>query len=54
MADVLVINKVKITRDVLENAKGLKLVVAGATGVDNVDMRAAADLGVRVCNVRGV
>ena len=52
-ADVIVLNKIDITREILESAKGLKLVVAGATGVDNIDVSAARALGIPVCNVRG-
>ncbi len=52
-ADVIVLNKVQITREILEQAKGLQLIVAGATGVDNIDVEAARDLSILVCNVRG-
>lgn len=50
---VLATNKVKITRDILEQLPELQLIVEGATGVDNIDVAAAHDLGVPVCNVRG-
>lgn len=52
-AQVLVTNKALITRDVLEAAPALKLIVVGATGVNNIDLDAARDLGIRVCNIRG-
>ena len=52
-ANVVVINKVLMTREVLEAAPDLKLIVAGATGVDNIDVAAAKELGIPVCNVRG-
>ena len=50
-ADVLVINKIKITGNVLRQAKNLKLVTIFATGYDNVDIKAARELGIGVCNV---
>ncbi|MCB1562654.1 MAG: 2-hydroxyacid dehydrogenase [Alphaproteobacteria bacterium] len=52
-AQVLVTNKALITRDILEAAPALKLIVVGATGVNNIDLDAARDLGLRVCNIRG-
>ncbi|MEM7651399.1 MAG: D-2-hydroxyacid dehydrogenase [Pseudomonadota bacterium] len=52
-ADIAVLNKVQMTRDVLSQLPDLKLVVAGATGVDNIDAGAAKELGISVCNVRG-
>lgn len=52
-ADVLIINKIKITREVFERAKSLKLVCVFATGFDNIDIAAAKDFGVGVCNVPG-
>ena len=51
--NVVVINKVRMTREVLEASPDLKLIVAGATGVDNIDVAAAKELGIPVCNVRG-
>lgn len=52
-ADVLVLNKVKITKQVLDAAKSLKLICIFATGFDNVDLPAARAHGVGVCNVPG-
>ena len=52
-ADVLVLNKVKITEQVLDAAKSLKLICIFATGFDNVDLSAARAHGVGVCNVPG-
>lgn len=51
--DVIIINKIKITRDVLKEAHGLKLVCVFATGFDNVDISAAKEFGVAVTNVPG-
>ena len=53
-ADVIIINKVKITKEVLYALKGkLKLVCVFATGYDNIDIAAARECGVAVCNVPG-
>jgi len=52
-ADVLVFNKVKITKDIIESAKNLKLLCVFATGYDNIDLEAAKSHGVAVCNVPG-
>ena len=52
-ADVIVLNKVKITRSAFEAAKQLKLICIFATGFDNVDLASAREYGVGVCNVPG-
>ena len=52
-ANVIILNKVKITREVLATAKQLKLVCVFATGYDNIDIEAAREYGVGVCNVPG-
>lgn len=52
-ADVLVFNKVKIDREIIENSKSLKLICVFATGYDNIDINAAKEHGVAVCNVPG-
>lgn len=52
-ADVIVLNKIKITRDVLYSAEKLKLVCVFATGYDNIDLVAARERGIAVCNVPG-
>lgn len=51
-AQILVANKTPIKRDVIESSKHLKLICIAATGVNNVDLDAARDRYVRVCNVR--
>ena len=50
-ADVIIINKIKITEDVIKNTPVLKLVCVFATGYDNVDVFCASENGVAVCNV---
>ncbi len=53
-ADVIIINKIKITREVLLAAKErLRLVCVFATGYDNIDVIAAREYGIAVCNVPG-
>lgn len=52
-ADVIVLNKVKITADVIKTAKNLKLICIFATGYDNIDVETARARGVGVCNVPG-
>ena len=52
-AEVIVSNKVFIGRAAIAEAKQLKLICVAATGYNNVDLAAAAEYGVPVCNVRG-
>lgn len=52
-AEVIVSNKVYISRDAIATAQSLKLICIAATGYNNVDLAAAAEYGVPVCNVRG-
>lgn len=52
-SEVIVLNKVKIGREVFENAKNLKLICVFATGYDNIDILSAREHGVAVCNVPG-
>jgi D-3-phosphoglycerate dehydrogenase / 2-oxoglutarate reductase len=50
-ASVLLVQWAPITRRVLQALPGLKGVVRYGIGVDNVDLKAARDLGIRVANV---
>lgn len=52
-ASIVLSNKVPLTRSVIEACPDLKLIVAGATGYNHVDVDAARDAGITVCNVRG-
>lgn len=52
-AEVVVTNKVVIDRQILEQAPGVKLICIAATGTNNVDLQAAADLKVTVTHVAG-
>jgi glycerate dehydrogenase len=50
-AHVVVTNKGRLTSDRLRQARKLRLVCVAAAGTDNVDLKAAADLGIEVRNV---
>jgi len=52
-AEIVLTNKVKLSRARLEAAPALRLIALAATGTDNVDLKAAAERGIAVCNVRG-
>ncbi|MGB3209783.1 MAG: D-2-hydroxyacid dehydrogenase [Desulforhopalus sp.] len=49
-ADLLIVNKVKISRQHLEATPSVRLICVVATGTDVVDIQAASELGVTVCN----
>jgi glycerate dehydrogenase len=50
-AEVVIVNKVRMTRERLQGLPKLKIICQAATGYDNVDIKAAKDLGIRVTNV---
>jgi len=52
-ARVVISNKVPITRETLRACPDLKLVLVAATGANNIDLTAARELGVTVCNCQG-
>jgi len=52
-ADVVVTNKVVITKEMMQNCSSLKLICIAATGMNNVDLEAARELGIEVKNVAG-
>ncbi len=49
-AAVVISNKVRLDAETLAAAPKLKLICVAATGVNNVDLKAAAGHGVKVCN----
>ncbi|MBQ7378857.1 MAG: hydroxyacid dehydrogenase [Clostridia bacterium] len=51
--NVAVINKVKLSAEVLEHADVLKLICIFATGYDNIDVAYCREKGIAVCNVVG-
>ena len=52
-AEVVVSNKVFISREALAAATHLKLICVAATGYNNIDLQAATEYHIPVCNVRG-
>ena len=49
-AEVVIVNKVKLSRNIIEAAPHLKLICLVATGTDNVDCLAAREHNITVCN----
>ena len=52
-ADVVMINKVLVNKELIDAAPALKLVCVAATGVNNIDVEYAASKGIPVRNVAG-
>ncbi len=52
-ADAIILNKVKITDEIISSAPSLKIICVTATGYDNIDIASAKRHGVAVCNVPG-
>jgi len=52
-ANIIVTNKVVITKEHMLFCKDLKLICIAATGMNNVDLNAAKELGIEVKNVAG-
>ncbi len=51
--EIVLLNRVELSRELLTGAPSLKLVAVAGTGTNNIDLVAARELGVGVCNVRG-
>jgi glycerate dehydrogenase len=51
-AAAILVNKLRITREILEAAPALELIALAATGTNNIDLEAARERGVAVCNLR--
>ena len=47
---IIVRSRTKVTRDVIEKAKNLKIIARAGVGVDNIDVQAATDNGILVVN----
>lgn len=52
-ATIIICNKTKITREIMERSPRLKCICVSATGFNNIDVKAAVDHGIVVCNVKG-
>lgn len=52
-ADIVITNKVVLDGPLLRSATQLKLICIAATGMNNVDLEAAENLGISVMNVSG-
>jgi len=52
-ADIIITNKVILSKEILKQLPQLKLICIAATGMNNVDLPAAEALGVSVNNVSG-
>lgn len=52
-AEVVISNKVLLSREVMEALPDLRFIAVAATGMNNVDLDAAKELGVQVRNVSG-
>jgi glycerate dehydrogenase len=51
-AEVVVVNKVVLNAENLAGTQHLRLICAAATGVNNIDLAAAKNMGIVVCNAR--
>ncbi len=49
---VVLVNKLRLTREIIAATPTLRLVALAATGTNNVDLEAAREHGVAVCNLR--
>ena len=49
--EILMTSKCPITRELMENSQQLKYIGCTATGYNNIDVEAAADLGIAVTNI---
>lgn len=52
-AEIIITNKVPITPEIINAAPNLKLILAAATGTNHIDLQAASEKNIPVCNVAG-
>ena len=52
-AEIIIVNKIKITSEVIDKLPKLELICEAATGVDNIDVKAAEKKGIPVKNAKG-
>jgi glycerate dehydrogenase len=51
-AEIVLVNKVRLDGSMIADCPKLKLICLAATGTDNVDLAAAREHGIAVCNIR--
>lgn len=52
-ADVVIVNKIKLSKSNLDRTDKIKLICVTATGYDNIDVEYCKERGIAVCNVVG-
>jgi D-3-phosphoglycerate dehydrogenase len=52
--DVMTVRSTKVPREIQAAAKNLKLIIRAGSGFDTIDVKAAAERGIRVCNCPGM
>ena len=52
-ADIVLLNTLAFPRELMKRSAKLKLLAVAGTGTDNIDLIAAKELGIGVCNVPG-
>ena len=52
-AEIVIVNKVKLTAEIIGSLPKLELICEAATGVDNIDVAAAEARGIPVRNAKG-
>jgi glycerate dehydrogenase len=50
--EIVLVNKLRLTREIIECTPTLRLIALAATGTNNIDLEAARERGVAVCNLR--
>ncbi len=50
--EIVLLNKLRMTRERMATTAALRLITVAATGTNNVDLEAARERGIAVCNVR--
>ena len=53
-AEIIVTNKVRINRNIMEACPRLRLICVAATGLNTIDIEAAAEKGIRVKTYRDI
>ncbi len=51
-AEIVLVNKVRLTAELINSAPHLKMICLAATGTDNIDLNAATKRGIVVSNIR--